>query len=67
MGLWRERGFLLLWVGQLLNIIGAWSLRTVLLIWVYTLTGSGVAVSLVGLAEAVPLLLLGPVGIEHHL
>jgi MFS family permease len=61
MALLRERGFLLLWIGQFLNIIATWSLRVVLLIWVYTLTGSGVAVSLVGLAEAAPLLLLGPI------
>src|SRR5947209_5547767 len=61
MTLLRQRGFLLLGTGQFLNIIASWSLRTVMLIWVYALTKSGVAVSLVGLSEAVPLLLLAPV------
>src|SRR4051812_30650870 len=61
MRLLRERGFLLLSAGQFLNTTATWSLRTVLLIWVYSLTHSGVAVSLVGLAEALPLLVLGPI------
>ena len=61
MNLLRERGFALLWGGQFLGVLADWSLRTLLLIWVYALTRSGVAVSLVGLAEALPLLLLAPV------
>lgn len=61
MRLLRERGFLLLWVGQLLNLLATWAMRTMLLIWIYALTHSGVAVSLVGLAEALPLLLLSPI------
>ncbi len=51
----------MLWGGQFLGVLADWSLRTLLLIWVYALTRSGVAVSLVGLAEALPLLLLAPV------
>lgn len=54
MDLLRNRGFMLLWAGQFLAILADWSLRTALLIWVYSLTRSGVAVSLVGLAEALP-------------
>lgn len=61
MNLLRHRGFLLLWSGQFLGILADWSLRTMLLIWVYSLTRSGVAVSVVGVAEALPLLLLAPV------
>lgn len=61
MGLLRNRGFALLWAGQFLAVLADWSLRTALLIWVYSLTRSGVAVSLVGLAEALPLLVLAPV------
>ncbi len=57
----RNRGFALLWAGQFLTILADWSLRTMVLIWVYALTRSGVAVSVVGLAEALPLLLLSPV------
>ena len=58
--LWYDRGFLLLWGGQSLSLLADAAVRIVVLIWVYQRTRSGVAVSLVGLAEAVPLLLLGP-------
>jgi MFS family permease len=61
LALLRNRGFLLLWLGQFLGILADWALRTILLIWVFKLTRSGVAVSLVGLAEALPLLVLAPV------
>jgi len=60
MSVMRNRGFALLWSGQFLGILADWSLRTMVLIWVYGLTHSGVAVSLVGLAEALPLLALAP-------
>jgi len=61
MSILRNRGFALLWSGQSLGTLADWSLRTMVLIWVYSLTHSGVAVSLVGLAEALPLLVLAPV------
>lgn len=61
MVLFRNRGFVVLVAGQSLSLLGDWGLRTALLIWVYALTRSGLAVSLVGLAEALPLLLLAPV------
>ncbi len=60
MNLLRERGFALLWIGQSLSSLADWALRAVVLIWVYALTGSGIAVSVVGLAEALPLLLAAP-------
>lgn len=56
----HDRGFALLWCGQFLSFLGDWALRTMLLIWVYQLTRSGIAVSVVGVAEALPLLLLAP-------
>jgi hypothetical protein len=58
MSLLHNRGFVLLWSGQFLGILADWSLRTAVLIWVYKLTRSGLAASLVGLAEALPLLAL---------
>ena len=61
MSLLRQRGFALLWCGQLLSALADWSLRPLVLIWAYTLTRSGTTVSLVGLAEALPLLVLAPV------
>lgn len=60
LSLLRNRGFAFLLGGQLLSLLAPWSQRTAVLIWVYALTGSGVGVSLVGLAEALPLLLLAP-------
>lgn len=61
MSLLRHRGFVQLWMGQLVSTLADWALRTIVLIWVYRLTQSGIAVSVVGLAEALPLLLLAPV------
>ena len=60
MSLPRNTGFALLWSGQFLGTLADWSLRTMMMIWVYGLTRSGVAVSVVGLAEALPLLALAP-------
>jgi len=61
MVLLRTRGFALLWCGQSLSGLADSSLRPLVLIWVYTLTRSATTVSLVGLAEALPLLALAPV------
>jgi MFS family permease len=60
MSLLRQRGFALLWIGQCLSMLADWGLRTLVLIWIYELTHSGLAVSAVGLAQALPLLLLAP-------
>lgn len=59
--LWRNEGFLFLCAGQCLSQLADAALRIVILIWIYQLTRSGMAVSLVGLAEALPFLLLGAV------
>ncbi|HZU13418.1 MAG TPA: MFS transporter [Chloroflexota bacterium] len=61
MDLLQSRGFVLLLTGQLLATFGIWAFRTVLLIWVYSLSHSGTAVSLVGFAETLPLLVVSPV------
>jgi len=61
MALLRLPGFRALLAGFFLSTFAAWAGRTAILIWVYALTHSGVMVSLVGLAEALPLLLLAPV------
>lgn len=56
-----NRSFVLLWLGQMLGVLADWALRALLLIWVFHLTGSGVAVSLVGVAAIAPMLIVGPV------
>jgi hypothetical protein len=61
MGLVHHRGFLLLWSGQVLSLAGDWALRALVLLWVFRLTHSGLAVRVVGLTEALPLLVLAPV------
>ena len=58
---WTRPAFLRLWSGLFLSLLGDWSLRALLLVWVYSLTHSGAAVSLVGVAEFLPLLLVAPV------
>lgn len=58
----KNRGFVFLWSGQLLSTFAIWSLRTVLLIWTYSIAHSGTAVSMVGLAETIPILILAPLG-----
>ena len=56
-----NHGFVRLWLGQFLSLLADWALRAMLLIWVYRLTHSGAMVSVVGLAEALPLLILAPI------
>jgi hypothetical protein len=60
MDLLRHRGFALLCTGQFLSMLADWGLRAMVLIWIYQLTHSGGAVSAVGLAQGLPLLLLAP-------
>jgi predicted MFS family arabinose efflux permease len=61
MRLLRTSGFVRLWAGQFLSLFADWALRALLLLWVFRLTHSGLGTSLVGLAEALPLLVLAPV------
>ncbi|HWE60861.1 MAG TPA: MFS transporter [Chloroflexota bacterium] len=60
MPLLRIPGFRLLLAGFFLSALAPWAQRTAMLIWVFSLTHSGVMVSLVGLMEALPLLVLAP-------
>jgi MFS family permease len=57
----RLPAFRLLLAGFFLSTLAPWAQRTAVLIWVFSLTHSGVMVSLVGLMEALPLLVLAPV------
>ncbi|HEY8741454.1 MAG TPA: MFS transporter, partial [Chloroflexota bacterium] len=61
LALFGNRGFRYLLAGQFLSLIAPWCQRTMVLIWVFALTKSGTGVSLMGLAEALPMLLLAPV------
>lgn len=61
MALLRVPGFRLLLAGFFLSAVAPWAGRTAILIWAYSLTHSGVTVSLVGLMEALPFLVLAPV------
>jgi MFS family permease len=57
----RERNFALLWWGGLISLAGDWLLRTALPFYVYDLTGSALATSVMFMVGTVPGLLLGPV------
>ena len=58
----RYRDFRLIWIGQFVSILGT-QIQTVALAWlVYTITGSAAALGVVGLARAVPIILLSMFG-----
>jgi MFS family permease len=61
LALLQNRGFRYLLAGQFLSLVAPWCQRTMVLIWVYALTKSGTGVSLMGLSEALPMLVLAPV------
>ena len=56
----RTRDFGLLWWGQVISQVGEGLNKVALLWFVYTLTGSALKVTVVGLLQTVPPLLLGP-------
>lgn len=56
----RTRDFGLLWWGQTISQIGEGLNKVALLWFVYTLTGSALKVTIVGLLQTIPPLLLGP-------
>ncbi len=56
----RTRDFGLLWWGQVISQIGEGLNKVALLWFVYTLTGSALKVTVVGLLQTVPPLLFGP-------
>jgi MFS family permease len=57
----RQRNFALLWAGGLISMAGDWMLYIALPIYVYQLTSSTLATSLMFIAETVPRILLGSV------
>jgi MFS family permease len=57
----RQRNFALLWFGGLISMTGDWVLFIALPIYVYTLTGSALATSVMFIAQRIPSLLLGSV------
>ena len=58
----KYRDFRLIWFGQFVSILGT-QIQTVALAWlVYTITGSAAALGVVGLARAVPIILLSMFG-----
>jgi len=62
-GPWRESpAYRRLLLGQSLSLTGSWMTRVAVAVQVYSLTGSSLAVGLVGLAAALPLLVLGLLG-----
>ena len=58
----RHRDFRLLWIGQLISVVGD-QIQVVAIAWhIYVLTGSALQLGLVGLARAVPYMTLTMVG-----
>lgn len=57
----RQRNFALVWTAGLISLMGDWVLYIALPIYVYQLTGSPLATSIMFAAEAVPALLMGSV------
>ena len=57
----RQRNFVLLWAGGLISMAGDWMLYIALPIYVYQLTGSTLATSLMFIAETLPRIALGSV------
>lgn len=54
-----QRNFALLWVGQVVSLIGDWVLLIALPFYVYALTGSVLATGAMFIAETLPRLVLG--------
>jgi len=59
LGTLRQRNFALLWLGDLISLMGDWALFVGLPIYVFLLTHSVLATSLMLLAESVPNVLIG--------
>ena len=55
------RGFVVLWFGQLISLLGTSMSRFALTIWAYQTTGSATALALVGFFSFGPSVLLSPV------
>ena len=57
--LFQNRGFLLLWLAQVISTLGDWALMIAIPVTVYNATGSRTALSFAFVAETLPLLVLG--------
>ncbi len=57
----RKRNFALLWVGQLISMMGDWLLVTALPYYIYQITGSALATGAMFMVQIIPRLLLGTV------
>lgn len=60
-GLWRNRDFLLVWGGQSISMFGSRVSYIAWMWWVWERTNSTAATAAIGIAAAIPNLLLGPV------
>ncbi len=58
--LFRSRNILWLWAGQVISQIGDGLTKMALLWFVYQLTGSALKMTLIGILETLPPLILGP-------
>jgi MFS family permease len=61
-GVWRQRDFLLVLGGGLVNDIGDWLLAVALPAYVYTQTGSGVSTAAIVVIELIAGIVFGPYG-----
>jgi hypothetical protein len=53
-----SRDFVIFWVGQFISLIGTWMQSTTLPYLTYRLTGSSLALGIVGFATTLPTLIL---------
>ena len=54
------RGFLLVWVGQVISLLGTGMTNFGIAVWAFELTGQATALALIGVAYAVPSLIMMP-------
>ena len=57
----RQRGFSLLWIGNVISMVGDWILLVALPFYVFQRTGSALASGAMFIVEVIPMLLLGSV------
>jgi len=57
----RQRNFGLLWVGQIISMVGDWVLFVSLPFYIYTLTGSTLATGIMFIVQTIPRLFFGSV------
>ena len=61
LGLFRQRNFSLLWIGNFISMMGDWMLLVALPFYVFQRTGSALATGATFIVEVIPTLLLGSV------